>query len=92
MKPSTLQSPGERAARRAAYFTGLVWHAGTFVIINGFFLLLDFIGDGGINWSLWIIAVWGFALAFHVLAYLVDGTGLRDRKRQQYLDEDQPPR
>ncbi|MEW9919328.1 2TM domain-containing protein [Marimonas sp. MJW-29] len=77
----------EMARRRARYLTGVLWHLGAFAIICTFFLLLDFIGDRAINWAFWIIGAWGFALAFHVLAYLIAGSNLAERKTQQYLQE-----
>lgn len=79
----------QRAAKRAKYLTGLMWHAGAFVIINAFFWILDAWGEGGINWAYIITAVWGFALAFHALAYWVDGRQVEERKTQQYLREEQ---
>ncbi len=64
----------EEQERRATYLTGLMWHIGTFVIINTFFWVLDLVvGQSGIQWAYWITLFWGFALAFHVLAYLVVG-------------------
>ncbi len=30
-------------------------------------------GVAGVQWAYWITLFWGFALAFHVLAYLVVG-------------------
>lgn len=74
-----------RARRRAAYLSGLLWHAGAFVIINTFFWFLDASGAGGVNWAFWITATWGFALAFHALAYFVDGRNLEEQKMQEYL-------
>jgi hypothetical protein len=82
-------TPEERAAKRAKYLTGLMWHAGAFVIINAFFWLLDAWGEGGINWAYIITAAWGFALAFHALAYWVDGRQVEERKARQYLREEQ---
>ena len=81
-------TPEERAQRRAAYLTGFLWHAGTFVIINAFFWILDGLDAGGVNWSFWITLCWGFALAFHGLAYLIDGRQIEERKTQQYLEEE----
>ena len=83
-----IQTVEERAQRRAGYLVGLAWHAGTFVIINAFFWLLDSLDAGGANWSIWITAAWGFALAFYALAYLVDGRDLEERKTRQYLEEE----
>jgi hypothetical protein len=80
-------TPEEMAQRRAGYLTGFLWHAGTFVIINVFFWTLDGLGYGGITWSFWITIFWGLALAFHGLAYLIDGRQIEERKTKQYLDE-----
>jgi hypothetical protein len=69
-----------------------LWHAGVFLIVNGFFWVLDLgVGEGGFNWALWITGIWGLALAFHVLAYLVDGRQIEERKTRQYLAEEQNP-
>ena len=38
------------------------------------------------NWSIWITLFWGFALAFHGLAFLIDGRQIEERKTQ-VLDE-----
>ena len=86
------QSPEQRARRRAKYLSGLLWHAGVFLIVNGFFWVLDLgVGEGGFNWALWITGFWGLALAFHVLAYFVDGRQIEERKARQYLAEEQNP-
>lgn len=52
-----------------------MWHAGTFLIINGFFWVLDAITGNGITWAVWISLMWGLALAYHALACYVDGRG-----------------
>ena len=86
-------TPEVRARKRAKYLSGLVWHAGTFVIINAFFWIIDLAGSReGLQWSFWITAVWGLALAFHALAYLVDGRDLEQRKTQQYLESERTRR
>ena len=78
----------EAAKRRAENLTGLLWHLGTFVIINTFFVILDVLGTSGVNWSIFIILAWGFGLAFHALWYFIDGRRLQERKTQQYLEEE----
>jgi hypothetical protein len=86
VQPSDSNVAEAQARKRAKYLTGLLWHIGAFVIINGFFWILDLgLGDGGADWAFWITGVWGIALAFHVLAYLLDGRQVEDRKTQQYL-------
>ncbi len=76
------------ARRRAHYLSGLLWHLGTFAIINVFFWLLDATtGAPGIQWAFWITLFWGFALAFHTVAWFIDGRDLERRKTRQYLDK-----
>lgn len=77
-----------RAEERADYLIGLLWHAGVFVIINAFFWLLDIWGPGGINWSFFITVAWGFALAFHALAYWIDGRDIRGTKIREYEEQE----
>lgn len=85
---ATMHTAEELARRRAHYFTGLVWHAGAFLIVNLCFWALDLtLGQGGLQWAYWITGPWAFALAFHVLAYYVDGRQLEERKTDQYLQE-----
>ena len=79
----------ERARARAKALADLYWHVGTFVIINAFLWLIDLtLGDDGITWAPWVTAAWGLGLAFHVLAYLVQGRQLVARKTEQYLRDD----
>lgn len=79
-----------RSARaRAKSLADLLWHIGAFVIVNAFLWLMDLtLGDGGADWAYWITVFWGLALAFHVLAYLIGGRQLVERKTQEYLDDD----
>lgn len=89
MERTDTQSARERARTRARYLSGLLWHVGVFLIINAFFWFLDLgLGDGGPNWAFWITIVWGMALAFHALGFVIDGRQLEERKTQQYLDEE----
>lgn len=81
------QTDEQLAEQRAKYDTGLLWHIGSFVIINGFFWVLDlFVGQDGLQWAYWITLVWGLGLVFHVLAWLIDGRQVERRRAQRYLD------
>lgn len=85
---ANVRTPEEMARERARYLSGLAWHAGAFLIINVFFWILDLGLGGGADWAFWITGAWGFALAFHGLAYLVQGRQLEERKTRQYLEEE----
>jgi len=88
MTPTMEEEFVQKSGRRAKYLTGLMWHVGVYVIINIFMVFLDLLGEGGINWSIWIIAGWGLALAFHALAYFVDGRNVESDKAQEYLRQE----
>ena len=92
MTSTSIATAEDRARSRARYLTGLLWHAGAFVIINAFFVLLDLVTGGGLTWALWIAAPWGFALAFHALAYAIDGRSIEDRKTAEYMEEERQAR
>ena len=80
----------EQAQARAKYLVDLLWHIGAFVIVNGFLWLIDAATGGGITWAWYVTIAWGFGLAFHVLAYLIDGRQLRQRKADDYLRRNLP--
>ena len=82
-------SDKQLADQRAKYLTGLVWHIGAFVILNVFFWLLDlFMGQDGAQWAYWITGAWALALAFHALAWFVDGRQMQRRRAIRYREEE----
>lgn len=59
------------------------------MIVDAFLWLKDLaLGSDSITWAPWITAAWGFGLAFHVLAYMVQGRQLVARRIEQCLDDD----
>jgi hypothetical protein len=82
-------TPQERAGKRVKNFTDLMWHVATFVIVNGFLWAIDLMQGGGLNWAYWVTISWGIGLAFHVAAYLLDTSGLQNRRYHKYLAEEE---
>ena len=82
-------TPAERARKRAKELTDLLWHAGTFLIINAFLWALDIVGGDGVNWAYWVTIGWGIGLAFHSLDYFIEGRGVTEAKTQEYLEYEQ---
>ena len=89
MAKADTDTPEGRAQHRAQYLTGLLWHLGAFVIINGFFWILDAGDIAGVTWAPFITIAWGLGLAFHVLAWYIDGRNLEARLAARYLEEEQ---
>lgn len=64
--------------------TGLLWHVGTFVLINALFWGMDLaVGQSGLQWAYLTTAVWAFALV-----YLIDGRTIEEDRTGEYLTRD----
>lgn len=88
MADSTGLSDEQLALRRAKYTTGLLWHVGAFVIINGMFWFMDLWADPGLQWAFWITVFWGIGLLFHLLAWFIDGRQVERRLAKRYLEKE----
>jgi hypothetical protein len=84
---SETPTPETRARKRAKNLSDLLWHAGTFVVINAFMWFIDIIQGGGLDWAFWMTVPWGIGLAFHALSYFIEERRLR--KYQLALEEEQ---
>ncbi|MBT8197651.1 MAG: 2TM domain-containing protein [Acidimicrobiia bacterium] len=80
------RTPEERARKRAKAYNGLMWHIGTFVVVNAFLWFIDINGGGGLDWAYWTTIPWGVALGFHALSYFIDDSGMTQRKYEKFLD------
>lgn len=83
-----LATPEERAAKRADDLIGVWWHTAAFLVVNIFLWALDYVTGNGIQWAYWVTIAWGVGLAFHVIAYLIDDSGIQRRKYEQFLAEE----
>lgn len=54
-----------RARRRVEAKRKLATNAVTYLVVNGFFVVLWAIGDRGGFWPAWIMAAWGVGLALN---------------------------
>lgn len=76
-------TPEQRAQRRVAQFTGLMWHILTYVIVIGFLWLIAPAA------ALWVAAPWGVAIAFHIASYFLDIDGFQRRRYQKFLAQEE---
>ncbi|HSF86225.1 MAG TPA: 2TM domain-containing protein [Acidimicrobiia bacterium] len=81
-------TPEDRARSRVKSFSDVMWHAATFLIVNGFLWSLDIVQGDGVNWAFWVTITWGIGLAFHIASYFLDENGLQNRRYQRFLDEE----
>ena len=81
----------EKAEKRVNQKMALISHIGSYVIVNGFLILIWALtgADTGNFWPVWVLLGWGIGLAFHVFAYLTGrrGDAMRDKMLQKELDK-----
>lgn len=73
---ATAHHPPAADHERSKVREGFVWHLGTYLIMMGFFCAIALMADTGFRWVLWVAIPWGLGLAFHALAFVVEGTRL----------------
>lgn len=81
-------TPEERALKRTKEFSSLIWHIGTYVVVNAFLWIIDIAGGGGLEFAFWTSIPWGLALAFHVLAYLLSDRRMQATTYERFLAEE----
>ncbi|QBK04156.1 hypothetical protein DW355_04615 [Hylemonella gracilis] len=67
------------ARRRAGAKLGWYLHAVVYLLFNGVFLALSWLGVGHRHWSLYPALGWGLGVVLHGIAVFVLGSGLRER-------------
>ena len=82
------RTPEERARKRVEDFEGLMWHIAAYVIINAFLWFLDLNRGDGLNWAYWTTIPWGIGLLFHIAAYFIEMSGVRERRYARILAEE----
>jgi hypothetical protein len=73
------------ARRRAGAKLGLYVHAGVYVAVNAFLLLVQSQTTPQLHWNLWPLAGWGLGLAIHAFAVLLGVSGLREKMEAEEL-------
>ena len=53
MARSDMSTPEARARKRMKDFSSLLWHAGTFVVVNAFLWIQDIVAGGGLEYAYW---------------------------------------
>lgn len=97
------ESPREIAERRVKDRMDLWWHLGSYIIVNGFVVIVWAVTGGGYPWFIWLMLGWGIGIVFHLMHYFMTSYGEARRhdmvqremeklKRKQEAGEEQRPR
>mgnify|MGYP001326912420 CR=1 FL=1 len=80
----------EKAEKRVNQKMALLSHIGSYIIVNGFLVLIWALtgADTGNFWPVWVMLGWGIGLAFHVFSYLTGrrSDAVRERMLQKEMD------
>lgn len=86
------QESYERAKKRVEDIKGFYIHLLTYVVVNAFLLILNYLTSPGQYWVKWPIFGWGIGIVMHALS--VFGTGRfmgrewEERKIREIMDEE----
>ena len=84
----TKTTPEMRAEERSKAFTGVVWHAVVFVLLNAGLWALDARQGSAFDWAFWVTIFTGLALVFHITWYVLEKSGRQSRRYQRFLDQE----
>jgi len=76
----------EKAEKRVKQRTRLLEHIATYVIVNGFLVVVWALTGAGYPWFLWVMAGWGLGLAMNVSSYFIRSKG--DSSRERMIQEE----
>lgn len=81
----------ERAEKRVNQKMALLSHIGSYVIVNGFLVLIWALtgADTGHFWPVWVMIGWGIGLAFHIFGYLTGkrSEAMREKMLQKEMEK-----
>jgi 2TM domain len=67
----TLRARAEKSVIRRTGFLWLLYSVGSYVVVNALLIAIWVISDSDHPWFLWVLAVWGLGLAFHIAGYVI---------------------
>jgi hypothetical protein len=79
----------QRAEKRVQERVHLLQHIGTYIVINGFLVVVWALSGAGYPWFLWVMAGWGIGLASHIIGYFTGSRGqaARDRMIEKEMEK-----
>ncbi len=66
-----LRAKAEKVVIRKTGFLWLLYSVGSYVIVNAVLIAIWALSDSESPWFLWVLAIWGLGLAFHIAGYVI---------------------
>ena len=66
-----LRAKAEKSVIRKTGFLWLLYSIGSFVFVNAVLIAIWTLSDSDSPWFLWVLAIWGLGLAFHIAGYVI---------------------
>jgi hypothetical protein len=84
-----LRAKAEKNVIRKTGFLWLLSSLGSYVLVNALLIAIWVLSDSESPWFLWVLAVWGLGLAFHIAGYIIGfRTGYaREGKIEEQMEE-----
>lgn len=78
----------EKAEKRVKQKTRLLQGIGTYVVVNGFMVIIWALSGRGYPWFLWVMAGMGIGLAFQIIGYFTGtrGDAAKDRMIEKEME------
>lgn len=85
MDEEQIREQAEKSVRQRMH---LLEHLGTYVVINGFLVLVWALTGAGYPWFLWVMVAWGLGLALNIVSYFTGkrSDAVRDRMVQKEME------
>jgi len=90
-EPPVTDELREKAEKRVNQRMALYSHIGSYIIINGFLILIWALTGAHTDnfWPVWVMLGWGIGLAFHIFGYITGkrSDAMREKMLQKELDK-----
>ncbi len=86
------QKAYKKAKERVEAKIGFYYHLGTYIIVNGFFIIINLTTAHWDYWFKWPLIGWGIGLLFHAISVFVftKESSIKERMIQKEMQKDSP--
>jgi len=84
-----LRTKAEKSVIRKTGFLWLLSSVGSYILVNALLIAIWVLSDSDTPWFLWVLAVWGLGLVFHIAGYVIGFRAgyAREGKIEEQMEE-----